>query len=343
MKQLFFFLPSILLMLAFSEAHAQETSPHYHLINKISLGGEGGWDFIAFEESSRRLFISHATHVIVYDVDNEKIVGNIANTEGVHGIAFAREFNRGFISNGKSNTVLMFDLLTLDTLKRIPVGENPDAIIFDPFSKKIIVCNAKSKNASVIDAASGAVVKTIDLGSGPEFAVSNEAGHIYINLEDENKVLDIDITTFTVVHHWSLSPGEGPTGIAMDKKTNRLFIGCANKLMMILDAKSGRVIDKLPIGKGVDAVVFDPEKQLAISSNGEGNLTVVHEISPNKFAVTDTIKTKTGARTEALDFSTHTLYLPTADFLPASAPTNEQPHPRPQAVPNTFRVLKFGY
>jgi YVTN family beta-propeller protein len=316
---------------------------HYHLLSSVMLGGEGGWDYVAFESAARRVYISHATHVMVYDADNAKIVGDIPNTIGVHGVAFAPEFNHGFVSCGKTNSVLMFDLKTLDTLKRTPVKKDPDAIIYDPFSKCIIACDGDDGCVSVIDAATGAVKKTIPLGGSPEFAASDENGHVYINLEDKGQVVDIDMKKFKVLHHWSLEGGEGPTGLAIDGKTHRLFSGCANKMMVILDAKSGNVLDKLPIGQGVDAVVFDPKKNLALSSNRDGTLTVVREVSPDKFEVVENVTTQPGARTEALDMKTHDIYLITSDFGAAPEATKDHPHPRPSIIPNTFRLLKFGY
>jgi len=321
---------------------AQETG-HYHLLKQYPIGGEGGYDYLAFDNKAGRVFISHATHVVVFDVNAEKIVGDIPNTEGVHGIAFAQEFNHGFTSNGKTNTVLMFDLKTLDSLKRIPVGEKPDAIIYDSFSKCILACCGNSNGVSVIDAATGTVKTLIPLGGAPEFAVSNDKGHVYINLEDKNEVVGVDMKTFNVVRRMKLAPGESPTGLAMDEKTNRLFSGCANECMVILNVEKGKVVGTFPIGKRVDAVVFDSEKKVAISSNGDGTLTVVREITPDKFEVAETVKTQVGARTETLDPKTHNLYLVTADFSPAPEATKEQPHPRPTLIPNTMRLLKYGY
>ena len=322
---------------------AQMGNEHYHLISKTPLGGEGGWDYVAFEEVSRRLFISHATHVIVFDVVASKIVGDIPNTEGVHGIAFAAEFGHGFTSNGGSNSVLMFDLKSLDTLKRIAVGEKPDAIIYDPFSKSIIVCNGSSNNASILDAATGRLKATIALGGAPEFAVSDLAGHVYINIEDKSEVVDVDVKQFRVLHRWKLGRGKEPTGLAMDRKTRKLFIGCANKLMVIMDADNGKIVSTLPIGARVDAVVFDAAKDLAISSNGEGTLTVVSEKVHAPFEVAETVTTQQGARTEVLDEKTHDIYLVTADFGPAPQATKEYPHPRAVILPNTFCLLRFGY
>lgn len=336
----------ILLLVCFfgvSSLLLAQSGGHYHLLKKYPLGGEGGWDYVAFDETNGRVFISHATHVMVFDATAEKIVGDIPNTIGVHGIAFAPEFNHGFVSCGKMNSVLMFDLKTLDTLKRIPVEKDPDAIIYDPFSKSIVTCDGHSECASVIDAATGNVKKTVPLGGSPEFAVSDGKGHVFINLEDKSAVVCVDMKGFKVIRRMELAPGEGPTGLAMDKKTHRLFAGCANQKMMVLNSDNGKVVASFPIGAHVDAVVFDPETKCAISSNGEGNLTVVHEITPDKFEVAETVPTQMGARTETLNPKTHDLYLLTSDFGPAPEPTKEHPHPRPSIIPNTFVLLKFGY
>lgn len=321
---------------------SQNVVAQYHLISKTPLGGEGGWDYITCDDAARKLYISHSTHVIVYDIEDGKIAGDIANTEGVHGIAIVSEFNHGFTSNGKSSTVTMFDLKTLDTLMRIKVGDKPDAIVYEPYSKCIICCNGSSENASIIDAATGKVKATIPLGGGPEFAVSDEKGHAFINIEDKNEVVEVDMKKFKVLHHWKVSPGEAPSGIAMDRVTHRLFIVCANKLMVVVNSKNGKVVSKLPIGKGVDAVIFDADKKIAISSNGEGTMTVVHEISANKFEVSETVHTQVGARTEAFDPKTHDVYLLSADFGPVPEATKDHPHPRPAILPNTFSLLRFG-
>jgi YVTN family beta-propeller protein len=237
----------------------------------------------------------------------------------------------------------MFDMKTLDTLKRIPVEKDPDAIIYDPYTKSIVACDGHSECASVIDAATGNVKKTVPLGGSPEFAVSDGKGHVFINLEDKSAVVCVDMKGFKVIRRMELAPGEGPTGLAMDKKTHRLFAGCANQKMMVLNADNGKVVTSFPIGAHVDAVVFDPETKCAISSNGEGNLTVVHEITPDKFEVAETVPTQMGARTETLNPKTHDIYLLTSDFGPAPEPTKEHPHPRPSIIPNTFVLLKFGY
>ncbi|HZV12918.1 MAG TPA: YncE family protein [Candidatus Kapabacteria bacterium] len=318
-------------------------SGQYHLLKKYTLGGEGGWDYVAFDNSSDRIFIARATHVVVFDVNAEKVVGDIPNTIGVHGVTFAPKFNHGFVSCGKMNSVLMFDLKTLDTLKRIPAGIDPDPIIYDPFSKTILVCNGHGNSATVIDAATGNVKRTIELGSAPEYAVTDEKGKVFINLEDESKVVAVDMRTFKIIRRMNLASGKGPTGLAMDRKTHRLFDGCANERMMILNSDNGKIVATLPIGKDFDAVIFDPEKKLATCACGEGTLTLIREVTPDKFEVVGTLATQAGARTEAMNPKTHDLYLITSDLGPAPEPTKENPHPRPSIIPNTFVLLKYGY
>jgi DNA-binding beta-propeller fold protein YncE len=321
-------------------SHAQ--SPSYHLLKKTIIGGEGGWDYLSIAPLRQQLFIAHAKQVDVYDLKTDAIVGHIMNTQGVHGVAVAGPEDHGFISCGQSNSVLMFDLQTLDTLKRIPVGEKPDAIIYDPATNHVFVMNGKSESITVLGAKSGNRITTIQLPGGPEFAVADGRGHVYVNLEDKSQVVQIDSRSNKIEHTWTLSPGEGPTGIAMDPKTDRLFIGCANQTMIVMDAKHGNILKVLPIGKGVDAVAFDPSTKQAFSSNGEGNVTIVREVNPKSFEVAQTLETQRGARTIALNPKTHNIYLITADFGPTPEATKEKPHPRPQILPNTFVVLKYG-
>jgi YVTN family beta-propeller protein len=276
---------------------------------------------------------------MVLDADSGNIVGDIPDTAGVHGIALVSELNRGFTSNGRDSTVTVFDIKTLEVLNQIPVGKNPDAIIYDPASKRIFTFNGASHDATVIDTKSETIVSTIPLDGRPEFAVSNGKGHIYVNMEDKSMVAELDSYRLTVEARWPLAPGEKPTGIAMDRQHRRLFIGCANKLMVVMDADNGHVITTLPIGGGVDATAFDEETSMAFSSNGDGTLTVIHEDSPDKFSVVEDVVTQKGARTMALDPKTHSIYLVTADFGPPPSPTPDKPHPRPSIVPGTFRLL----
>jgi len=315
----------------------------YHLLKKITLGGEGGWDYITFDSPTRRLFISRQSKVIVLDVDSEKVVGEIPNTEGVHGIALAPEFGRGFTSNGRANTVTIFDLKTLAVIGTVQAGTNPDAIVYDPASKRVFAMNGRSSNSTAIDAATGKVVATIPLSGKPEFAVSDGAGHVYVNIEDKSEMWQIDSQKLAATAHWPLAPCKEPSGLAIDVAHRRLFSGCDNKMIAVVDADSGKVIATPPIGEGVDADAFDPGTGFAFASNGQSaTLTVVHEDSPDKFSVVENVPTQKGARTMALDPKTHEVYLVTADFGPRPPPTAETPHPRPTILPNSFVVLIYG-
>jgi YVTN family beta-propeller protein len=276
------------------------------------------------------------------DADSGKVVGDIPNTSGVHGIALVPDLNKGFTSNGRDNTVTVFNLKTLTVSKQIPVGKNPDAIIYDSASKLVFTGNGISLDATAIDPQSETVKGTIPLAGRPEFAVSDEKGHVFINLEDKSMIAEIDSRKLKVEARWPLAPGEEPTGLAIDRRHRRLFAGCANKLMAVVNIDNGRVITTLPIGSGVDATAFDPATQLAFSSNGEGTLTVIHEDSPDKFTVLENVTTQRGARTMTLDPKTHKIFLVSADFGPPPAPTPERPRPRPSILPGTFVVLVMG-
>ncbi|HEY3025477.1 MAG TPA: hypothetical protein VGJ55_04910 [Pyrinomonadaceae bacterium] len=314
----------------------------YHLIKKITLGGDGGWDYLNVDSSARRIYISRSTHVMVFDMETEKIVGDIPGTNGVHGIALVQDLGKGFTSNGRDNSVTVFDLKTLKVLKQIPVGKNPDAIMYDPASKLIFTCNGASHDATAIDPKIETVKGTIPLDGRPESAVSDEKGNIYINLEDKSMIAKIDAHKLIVEARWPLAPAEEPTGLAMDRQHHRLFAGCANKLMAVVDADKGSVVTTLPIGSGVDFAAFDSSNQMAFSSNGEGTLTVIHEDAPDKFSVVENVPTQRGARTMSLDPKTHKIFLVTAEFGPPPAPTAERPRPRPSIVPGSFTLLVVG-
>ena len=314
----------------------------YHLLKKFVLGGEGGWDLLAFDSTAHRLYISRGTHVMVVDVDSGAIVGDLPNTPRVHGIAIAAEFGKGFTSNGGDASVTIFDLKTLKPLGSVKVGKNPDAIIYDPDSKRVFSFNAGSGDVTAIDAKSGTVAGTLALGGQPELAVADERGKIFVNLEDKSAVVEFDARKLTLDATWPLAPGEEPTGIAMDRKHHRLFVTCANKLMAVLNADNGKLITTLPIGSGVDGAAFDSQLQLALSSNGEGTLTVLHEDSPDKFSVVENVVTQRGARTLDLDQKSHRVFLVTAEFGATPAPTADRPRPRPPMVPGTFTLLVFG-
>jgi YVTN family beta-propeller protein len=312
---------------------------HYQVRKTYVLGGEGGWDYLIIDPASRYLYLSRSTHVVVIDADSGKRVGDIPDTPGVHGIALAPEFGRGFVSNGGENTVSIFDLATLRVLGKISVGENPDAILYDPASKRVFTFNGRSHDATAIDAGKGVVLGTIKLKGKPEFAVSDEKGEVFVNLEDRSQLLALDPNQLEVKARWPLAPCEEPSGLAIDRKNRRLFSACGNKVMAVIDADSGKVISLLPIGEGVDAAAFDPDTALAFASCGEGVLTVVQEDAANQFRVVENVPTQRGARTMALDPASHQIFLVTAKFAALPAPTAEQPHPRPAILPDSFEVL----
>jgi DNA-binding beta-propeller fold protein YncE len=314
----------------------------YHLINTYKLGGEGGWDYLTLDSASRRLYISRATHVIVIDADSGKPVGDIPDTPGVHGIALAPELGRGFVSNGREGTVTIFDLQTLKLIAKVKAEENPDAILYDPASKRVFAFNGRSHSATAIDAAAGTVLGTIKLEGKPEFAASDGRGEIFVNIEDKSQIDAIDPAKLEVKARWPLAPCEEPSGLAIDRNNRRLFAGCDNKMMAVVDADSGKVIATPAIGDGVDANAFDPGTALAFASCGDGHLTVVHEDSPNKFSVTENVATQEGARTMALDEKTHNVYLVTAKFGPPPAATADNPRPRHTILPDSFVVLVFS-
>jgi YVTN family beta-propeller protein len=314
----------------------------YHVIKTYKLGGDGGWDYLTMDSSARRLYISRATHVIVIDADSGKPVGDIPDTPGVHGIALAPELGRGFVSNGREGTVTIFDIATLKLITKVKVGDNPDAILYDPATKRVFTFNGKSQDSSAIDAAKGTVLGTIKLEGKPEFAASDGKGEIFVNIEDKSQLDAIDPNKLEVKSRWPLAPCQEPSGLAMDRKNRRLFVGCDNKMMAVVDADSGKVLATPAIGEGVDATVFDEGTGLAFASCGEGVLTVVREDSPSKFSVAENVKTQEGARTLALDDKTHEVFLVTAKFGPPPAPTQEQPHPRHSILPDTFVVLVLG-
>lgn len=314
----------------------------YHVFKKLIIGGEGGWDYLTVDGPARRLYISRGAHVMVIDLDTDKVVGDIPNTIGVHGIALAPELNRGFTSNGKANTSTIFDLKTLKVLGRVNTGTNPDAIVYDPFSKRVFTFNGRSHDATVFEAASGRVVQTIPLGGKPEYAVADGNGRIYVNIEDKNEVVEIDSLSAREIRRFSLKPCEEPSGMGFDAEHGRVFSGCHNKIMTILNVKSGIIIATVPIGANVDGNGFDAGTGLAFSSNGDGTLTMAHEVSPGKFEVLQTVTTQLGSRTMAIDPITHNIYLPAAQFTPAKTPTPDNPKPRPEMIKNTFEVLVVG-
>jgi DNA-binding beta-propeller fold protein YncE len=340
MKIAAFSVAALFCALTASSISAQTPGSHYKIANRINVEGDGGWDYLAADDATGRLFVSHATVVQVVDAKSGKIIGTIPDTKGVHGIAVASDVHKGFTSNGKDSSVTVFDLSTLKVLGKVPVtGLNPDAILYDAFSNSVYAFNGKTSNATVIDAKSEKVAATISLDGKPEFAASDGQGSIYDNIEDKNLVDVIDAKTMKVTRKFAVAPGEGPSALALDVTGNRLFIGCGNKLMVIADAKTGKVLASLPIGDHVDAAAWDPSLKRAYASCGDGTLTVVQEQADGSYKVLETVVTQKGAKTMALDKKTHHIYLPTAEFGPAPAPTAENSKPRPQIKPGTFMIL----
>lgn len=308
----------------------------YHITGEIAIGGEGGWDYLSADSAARRLYVSHQSHVVVVDLDSNKVVGDIPDTPGVHGIAVAADLGKGFISNGRGNNVSMFDLKTLKVSDKIPAGENPDDITYDKGSARVFAFNGRSKSATVIDAKTGKVAATIPLPGKPEFAVADGKGHVYNNLEDTNEIVEIDAAKGTINKKFSLSPCDGPSGMAYDAKDRRLFSVCSNRMMAVVDPDAGKVVATPAIGAGSDGAAFDPGTGYAFSSNGDGTLTIVAQ-SGGKWDVLENIATERGARTITLDEKTHKIYLPTAKQGPASPTGGRSPY-----LPNTFKVLIVG-
>ena len=325
---------SISLMVAISFA----TNAQLKVVKTLKIGGPGGWDYLAVQPNSNRLFVSHSSQVNVIDKNTGDSIGVIANTSGVHGIAFVPELNKGYTTNGKTNNASVFNLKTLEVTGTVATGEKPDAIFYDASIKRVVVCNGKSKDLSFIDPSTDKVVATVAVGGAPETAVSDGAGKIFVNLEDKSEVVAIDTKTFKVLAHWSIAPGEAPTGLAIDTKTKRLFAACGdNKTLIVLNAETGAIVANLPIGGGCDGNAFDETTKNIYTSNGEnGTITVIHEDNANKFSVIENAVTKKGARTIALDEKTHLLYTPTADLEATNTGK------RPKAIPGTFQVLVVG-
>lgn len=310
-----------------------QTGSAFKVSKTFKIGGSGGWDYIAIGPGNNRLYVSHGTQVNIIDQSTGDSIGVILNTNGVHGIAFSRGLGKGYTSNGRSNNVSVFDLKSNEVLSQIQTGENPDAIMYDGFSKMIITCNGRSNDLTVIDPATEKVVATIPVGGKPETAVPSGDGKLFVNIEDKNEVVVIDIKTYTVTRRWSLAPAEGPTGLAFDFRTNRLFIGC-EKLLVVMDATNGKIVTKIPIGEGCDGVAFDSISKNIFASCGEGELAIIHEDAANKFTAVSHVATKKGARTLAVDEVYHAVYLPVADYGTPAAGEKRAP-----VIAGTFKVL----
>jgi DNA-binding beta-propeller fold protein YncE len=313
--------------------------PAYRIATTWKVGGQGGWDYLSADHVGGRLYASHGTQVEVLDLATGQPVGTIADTPGVHGVLVVPALGKGFITCGRNDAVKIFDPKTLRVLATVPTGTKPDALLYDAASGRLFVFNNGATTATVLDAAAGTVVGTAELGGAPETGVTDGRGTIFVNLEDRNELVAFDAHKLTVKHRWSLAPGDEPTGLALDRTHHRLFSVCANGKMLVLNSETGEKVAELPIGDGADGVVFDPARQVALSANGSGTLTVVKEDGPNTFRVIQTLATARGARTLDLDPANHRVYLPTADFGPPAAAVSGASRPRPSVVPGTFRVL----
>ena len=324
---------------------AQSAPAGYHLEATWKPGGDGGWDYLSLDPDAHRLYVARQDRVQVLDTGTGKLVGEVPGLDGAHGVALAPELHRGFATSGRSNTVIIFDLQTLKPIGQpVAVGKKPDAILYEPLTRHVFAFNGESDDASVIDASSGAVVATVALDGGPEFAATDGKGTVFVNLEDKGEILAIDAQKSVVTQRWPLAPGESPTGLALDAARHHLFSGCHNGRMVVLDAESGKVLAQPPIGKGVDACAFDPGTGLAFASCGDGTLTAVQEKADEagEFRVVETAKTHQGARTMALDPQTHAVYLAAADFEPAPTPAAGEKPSRPKMKPGSFVILKFS-
>jgi YVTN family beta-propeller protein len=313
-----------------SQVNAQQTSYSYY--KTIQVGDALGWDYAAVDETNRNVYFSHGTSVLVVAADKDAIIAEIPNTIGVHGIAFDHALNKGFISNGKANSVTVFDLQTFKVEDTVAVtGANPDAVMYDDFSKKVFVFNGKSNNATVIDPATLQVLQTIALPGKPEFAVTDGKGKIYVNIEDKSVLVQLDAAGMRVLNFWPITPGNEPSGLAIDAKNNLLFSVCSNKKLIVFDAAKGKVVESLPIGTKPDAVVFDAAKKLIISSNGEGNATIIQQVRPDSYKVIQTLTTQKGSKTMAMDNTTGKLYLPAAKFEGDTR----------KIIPGSFEILVY--
>jgi len=312
---------------------AAASASGYRVVKTIPIGGEGRWDYCVVDTEARRVYVSHGTRVVVVDADSGAVVGEIPNTVGVHGIALAPELGRGFITAGRANTVVFFDLKTLKPIVTVKSGGiNPDAVYYDAQTKRVFAFNGRSANAIAINASDGKPVGMIPVGGKPEFAAGDDNGHIFVNIEDKSQLLEIDARKLSVLHRWPLTGCKEPSGLAFDQKNRRLFSVCGNKKMMVVNADTGKVVATPAIGDDPDAAGFDPGTQLVFSSNGEsGDLTVIRQEAPDKYTVVENVPTRKYARTMAIDYKTHNIFLPIAEFEPVAPKGDEEPPMKPDS------------
>ena len=342
------FVSALFALAVTASAAASAPMPHamhgtaMHVTKHIALPGDGGWDYLSTDAEARRLYVTHNQRVQVVSLDDDTLIGEVSGLNGAHGVAVAPALGRGFITSGRDSAVVVFDTRTFATLQRLPVGARfPDAILFEPVTQRVFSFNGGNANATIFDAATGALLGTIALGGKPEAAVADGHGMVFVNNEDSSRVVAFDAATLEIQHEWPLSPGETPSGLAYDPEKKRLFAVCENKLMVVLDATNGHVLQTLPIGEGCDGVVFDPGADRAYASNGDGTMTVVGE-NKGRYEVVQNVTTRPGARTIALDPKRHRVYTASPRFGPRPAPDAEHPHPRPPILPGTFEVVVVG-
>jgi len=337
-------LAAVLLTSGAALAQTAPAAAPYHLLHTIAVGGEGGWDYLSVDPAGERLYLSHGTQVDVVDLQTRRVVGTIPNTPNVHGIEAVPGAGRGYVTCGRANQCVVFDLKTLQPIGQpILTGPKPDALLYDAFSKRVFLFSNAGGKTTVLNAATGAVEGTAELAGDIEAPATDGKGHIFANVEDKSEVIEFDAKTLAVRLRHKLAPGEEPTGLGYDPKTNRLFSACHNEKLVVTDSKTGKQIAVLPIGTGVDGAVFDPSTGNIVTSNGgAGTFTVIHQDSPTRYSVVANMPTAKGARTIAIDPRTHHLFTCTADYGPTPPATTENPRPRPSIVPGTFRVLEFG-
>jgi DNA-binding beta-propeller fold protein YncE len=298
-----------------SRAAAPALGPSgYHVVKTVPIPGDEGWDYLTVDSDARRVYISHGSHVVVMNADTYAVEGDVPDTQGVHGIALAPDLARGFVSAGRANTAVIFDIKSLKTLSTVKTDANPDAIVYDASTKRVFTLNGRGQNTTAINGADGSVAGTLALGGKPEFAVADGKGSIFVNIEDKNELVQFDAQKITETHRWPLAPCKSPSGLAMDLKNRRLFAVCDEKVMAVVNADTGKVVASPAICDGPDAAGFDPATGYAFASCGDGNLTVIHEDSPDKYTVVENVPTKRSARTMGLDLKTHNIYLPYAEF-----------------------------
>lgn len=324
-------------LLGFAAANA---NADYHIVKSIQVGGEGGWDYLEPDPIGRRLYISHEKHVVVIDMDTLKVVGDVPDSPGMGGVTFSRELNRGFTANGDEDAVGVFELSTLKPIaKWKATGRRPNQIAYEPLTQRVFSFNSTGRNITVFDAKTGNVLSTLEVDGRTEFYAMDGKGMIYDSLQDQATIIAIDARMMKVVATYPLAPHAQPAGTTMDPRTRRIFVACRSKSFLVLDADTGKILATLPIGERNDAAKFDPGTQLAFASNGDGTLAIVHEDSPDQFTLAQTVKTEYGARTMAVDTQTHRVFMPSANWGPAPAPTPDNPNPRRPMVPGSFHVL----